>query len=735
MPRYSLAAVALGTLFAAEASAHPYAIVVQPGAPALITADDCRDADWLDDASAAQHRRCVQLLGEALVETVEDAEADGRLLSVPVARLGLDRLEANALDSLRIASEPPSIRINWAHWAYERSGDRVASCDEFVYQHLHTWSRFYDRARAAGDDARAIFELAYSDDELALGTLHVERPIHGSSPMRRRRGSSSMALWDPLPVVPQVPDNTDVSTLLPKNDFFALTDDELRMIAERDAFLHWRLSLGRHYWRVRLRGPASAHLADRYPTLWQWHAQMAERVAETPDAELKVIARMRADFRALVEARRALRREGHATWSADVRVLDDAIMDALANADDLDCLDQDIRQHDPERGIYYPTRCDWAPDDFLPALTRQMLPHAEWYRETCEANAPDPAAVADGYDYRTRSGLARRSGIDPYRDEYQLERYLHRRRDTIAFYLAQFDGDLVPHYRNVFGDTQSWGNSRWARAQLERHLSFGLADRVVDHASDINPNGTARLQGDAWVFGRRLRIFRAEAAFDIRRDRRVLDLEVAGHDYLDYGWEMQGGNRGSLAHFDVVPAVGDTERGAEGSACLGLDAAGVPFELCAGLSGRIGIEVSGRGHHRDVEFEARPFARVDAMGHAGPSVTGIGGGAYIEVNLLDIGLPMHLETHASEVDGVELSIDAGAQLTLQSLAGEVGAYVEFPRVCVPFTDRCVGGRYSTSLFDWPAAFDEALSLFDHAWFADLDTWIAACAQPDLQCRL
>lgn len=734
MTRLPLAAAALGALFAADAAAYPYTFEFEQSPPRPITADDCRDPDFLRGASDGQHDRCVQLLGEVLADDVEAAEAEGRLLSVPVARLGAERLEAEAIESLRIAPSPSSIRINWAHWSYERSGDRVASCDEFVYQTLHTWSRFYDRAQAAGDDARAVFELLYGDDDIALGTLHNDRSIYGSSPMKRRRGSSSMPLWDPLPVVPQIPDNTDTSTLLPKNDFFALTDDELRMIEDRDALLHLRLSLGRHYWRVRLRGPASAHLADRYPTLWQWHAQMAERVADTPDAELKVIARMRADFRGLLEARRALRREGHATWSADVRALDDAILDALSAADAIDCLDQDIRRYDPERGIYYPTRCDWAPDDVLPALTRQMLPHAEWWRETCEAHAPDPAVVADGYDYRTRQGLARQSGIDPYRDEYQLERYLHRRRDTIAFYLSQFDGDLVPHYRNVFGDTQGWGESRWARAQLERHLSFGLADRVVDHASDLNPNGTARLQGDAWVFGRRLRIFRAEAAFDIRRDRRVLDLEVAGHDYLDYGWEMAGGARGSLAHFDVVPPVGQTEHGAEGSACVGLDAAGVPFELCAGLSGRVGIEVSGRGHYRDVEFAARPFARVDAMGHAGPSLAGIGGGAYIEVNVLDVGLPMHLDTHASETRGVELAIDAGAALTLQSLAGEVGAYVEFPRVCVPFTDRCVGGRYSTSLFDWPAAFDEALTLFDHSWVADLDSWIAACDQPSLHCR-
>ncbi len=732
------AAALLGTLLAAEASAY-----VPPtfNPPELITVEDCRDPDFLRRASAGQHDRCVQLLGESLAEDVDAADADGRLLAVPVARLGADRLEAESIDSLRIAPPPTSIAINWAHFWYERSGDRVESCDEYVYQTFHTWSRFEHLARAAGDDARAVFDLAYGDADVALGTLHVDRSIFGSSPMRRRRGSSAMALWDPLPAVPQVPDNTDDLTLLPKNDFFALSDDELRMVQARDPWLHFRLELGRYYWGVRLGGPGSAHLADTYPTPWQWHAEMSDRLADVPDAELRVIARRRADFRALLDSRRALRREGRAVDDAAVRAADDAILDALAEADDLGCLDQDIRRHDPERGLYYPTRCDWAPDDFLPALTRQMQPHVDWYRGRCEADAPDPAAVADGYDYRTAYGLARHSASDPYRDEYQLELYLRRRATTTRYYVSQFDlagsggGEpLIPHFQKTYGDRQSWGSARWAKAELGHSLSWGLADRAVRGLEDLNPHAGGSLWADAWLFGSRRSIFRAEAGFDLRRDRRVLDLSIRGTDYLELPWEDEGGARRELAHFDVVPRVGEpTEASAGGEVCTSLDPAGVPFRLCAGIVGRIGVEVDGGSVGDTTTFEVRPYARVDAMGHAGPSVAGVGGGAYIEVNLLDAGLPTRVETTADDVAGAEIGIDVQGDLVLRSLAGEIGGYVEFPRICVPFTDRCVGGRYSTSFFDWPAAIDETFPLFAQSWVADVPTWIAICADPDVHC--
>lgn len=703
------------------------------------TLAECQSARFLERASWLTHTRCVSVLGESLAIDQRAARIEGRLSAVDVPRIGVDGPLAEAVGATRIEPRLGGWAINddaAERLAYELNGNAIESCDEFIYQKHYTWSRFRQEI-ASAPSARAVFDFAYGGDRFAVGRLHVDRFPHGSSPMARRKGTSSVPLWDPVPTMAPgvVPDLHEDVFHYPKNDYFALSDEELAVVRSSDRGLAAWLEAGRRYYAMRLRGTRSAHLAATYPTPWAWHHDMSDALADTPDAELRVLARRRAEFRGLLAHRRSLRAEGYSRWSVEVRAADRAMLDALDQAAADGCVFFDFLRYDDTRGVYDVSRCDWAPEDFLPAVSRQLEPAIEIHRVQCEADFPTHD-VSSGYDYRTRSGRADRSGIDALKDSYQVDLYLRRMRDTRRFYVGQFAqagrdgaGPLVPHYQKAYADNETFGDRAWAAVSYAYDLGYGLADRVVDGFDDVNPHAHGHLSVTGTVLRRDFALVEAGAGFDLRREARYVDLQVLGQHYLEYDWERRGGARqAELSQVDIMPGDPSRSLALDGTVEHTLFIAGVPLTLEGGPVGRVGLEVDGDADGAAFALMLRPFARLDARAAAGVGVSGLSGGAYLEVNLIDAGVPVRVEGHAR---AREVEIDVHAELELASLSGEVGGYVEFPRIC--FFGECIGGRYSKTFFDWPQAIEHTVPLFEQRWAADLPTWIEVCARDGVEC--
>ncbi|MEZ4470015.1 MAG: hypothetical protein R3F60_04250 [bacterium] len=116
-------------------------------------------------------------------------------------------------------------------------------------------------------------------------------------------------------------------------------------------------------------------------------------------------------------------------------------------------------------------------------------------------------------------------------------------------------------------------------------------------------------------------------------------------------------------------------------------------------------------------------------------MAGFSGGVYVDVNLVDASLPAHAGVDLRLLAGgdVEVTADTRATLALKTLEGDIGGYVESPRVCIPYLG-CAGGRYSKTFKSWSAAVEKSWDLFDFDWQAPLSLWRSACDRAEVACE-
>lgn len=736
----------------------PDLTVPAPLGPSL---EDCQDPDFIADAHALVEGMCANILSQEAARQLDAARRAG-LLSITRTAAILDGAPAAAsLVSQHIDEEEGAgfglggFRLP-AWLGYELDGAEVSSCDEYVYQRYHTYHK-YLQALDRADNTREAFELAFDEDGSGnIGHRYTTANPYSYGIMRFFNNAyrASDQVFDPImPLYSHlVPDLGANVHDLPKNDFFALTDEELRMVRRHDVGLSDRLGVGQRYYRVRLNGYRSARYADDHPTPWGLHQQLDEALSDTPDVELEVLAGRREVMRKLVALRRSLRREGLSESHYRVRRVDEQIMDALERAEVDGCLDIDPAL-DRLRGQYDYNRCDWAPGDLAVHVRSHMDPFVEYARQQCEANFPG-AHTADGYSYRSSTGRQYTTGQSPFDSANNMRLYLSRMVTQSRYYLSQFDvdggasaGGNLPYWNRSYGDSWSWGDRDWASAEFEYHADWGLSDGPVDEVCDINPQFDLGGEAAAYMFGRRREVLRAEAAFDLRRERRELDLAIFGYDYLRYNWERDGNATPRRVNYDFSRS-GTREYSRDVEYCQQLVIAAIPVVVCAELAGRVGFDysfdvsvdeqVNGRCNPQaEVSVSGKPFAIVDAVGSGGVGISGLGGGVYVAVNLLEMEVPAELNASlvaAPDGSNIEISVDGAGALELASLSGEIGGYVEFPRVCVPFTNICAGGRVSEDFFDWPRAIETEFDLFDFHWTLDMNTWISICDAPGIDCR-
>ena len=730
----------------------------QPLGPSL---EDCQDPAFLENAHPYVHGMCTQILGEAAAEILHDARQDGRVQGHYTPAIISGRASADTVYSQRLKDPAPLIPPGFRPpvWlSYELNGPEIESCDEFIYQHTYDYQKYLQMADRA-DSPREAFEGAFDPDGPGnIGHLYVSTAASISTPMKSMsdHGNLYVQAYDPImPLYSDLVPDLGVRVFdLPKNDFFALTNAEVRMVRLRNPNLADQIEAGRRYYRVRLDGYRSSRYQNEHPTPWQLHQQLDAALNRVPDAELQILALRRREMQDLLSLRRTLKREGLSDNHYRVRRIDDQILDALAQAEVDGCLDIDPSL-DQQAGEYDVNRCDWAPGDLQHQLTAIMTPQIEGLRSRCEAHFPSESA-ANGYSYRNLRGYRYTSRDNPFAHARNMNTFLYRMRDQARYYLSQFDGPTtdgqgnanLPYTQGAYGDHWTWGKTSLAAAEFEYHAEWGLGDGPVRTVCDVNPQFDVGAEGTAHIFGRSREVVRALAAFDLRRARRQLDMAIFGYDYLRYGWEQAGRADPTYAEatLDPIHFTWDTSRDVE--YCQTFTIAAVPITVCAELAGRVGFdfdlaaEAGERRNgvcdpHATADMSVRPFAKVDALGSGAVGVSGLGGGIYVEVSLLDTEVPadLHAELQGSgDLSQIEINVEGQGTLKLSSLSGEIGGFVEFPRICVPFTSKCVGGRVSKDLFSWSKAIDTEYTLYDFDWTLSIDAWRQICDTAGIDCQ-
>ncbi|MFN3197609.1 MAG: hypothetical protein ACE366_04165 [Bradymonadia bacterium] len=758
-----MSAIALSVTLPTAASAFDFNIPDLPG-PIFATPslEDCQDPNFVNEVHPIVSNQCMQVLGEAAAEEVYQARLESRLSTTYTPAIVDGSPMATALRGTTIRDRARGgigggfVLPEW--FAYEFDGAEIGSCDEYVYQRFYHYNKYMQKVENA-DNSREAFDAAFDED--GTGNIGHRYNTNGYGVMSlSNRYNSADQVDDPLMPVHGhlVPDLGVYVWDMPKNDFFALTDSEITMVRRYAPDIADMLDDGQHYYRVRLNGRRSAYRYGQHPTPWELHLQLAEALDGERDAELEVIAARRSTMQRLLKERRTLMRSGASQYNWDVRAVDRQIVDALRQADLDGCLDIDSSL-DRQNGEYDYNRCDWAPSDLPTQVQRVMEPKLKFARQLCETHYP-PAEAEHGYTYRTLYGSRIESGQNPFADSFYMRRYLEKMRDQTRYYLGQFDADTrnsngepnVPNWNRAYGERWVWGDEDIAAAEFGYHAEWGLSDGAVRNTCDVNPQFDVGGNITGHIFGKEKDVVRALAAFDLRRNRRELDFELFGRDYLNYNWERSGNVNPSFAGTSLNEDIHwDTVRSYE--KCKTFVIAAVPISVCGELSGRVGFDFDLSAYageriqgtnacepNATASITARPFATVDAIGSGGVGVSGLSGGVYVSVNLLDMSLPAELNASVNaphdttqRLADIEVSVDGSAELELSSLAGEAGGYVEFPRVCIPFTSKCVGGRYNKSFFDWDRALHTTFDLFDFEWNLSIDVWQQICGLPDFDC--
>jgi hypothetical protein len=159
------------------------------------------------------------------------------------------------------------------HPAFEKNGNRMDSCAEYVYEKYYDYSRFDDAAKMCGNDFDCVYRVAFHSEQFQVGqnvksTMPVPvTPAIARKVLRRRDGAKMKV---ELPLMPY----TDLATgstwdTIPKNAYFAIPASVLEKATNakksplKEIIL--RLKQGDRTYRIG---------TTQYPDEWTWHEAM-----------------------------------------------------------------------------------------------------------------------------------------------------------------------------------------------------------------------------------------------------------------------------------------------------------------------------------------------------------------------------------------------------------------------------------------------------------------------------
>ena len=605
----------------------------------------------------------------------------------------------------------------------------VGSCQEYVEQSFYTYETFRVYSERFYDDARRVYQLAYSEDPDLIDYAIGRRVIRFGSPFGHYPTHT--------PVLPgQYALGMD-GGWTPKNDFYRLmwtqnaeirdvlrNIDDLLSVGERiadpdaearNADILARLSgQGEVYLTRTVRGPDDG---------WRHHERMNASYGERgiSDEVLSYNWSLRDRFNLLMDERKQLVQQRDAVRviiggmdpigdriRADIAAIDKTIHKLLRHADERGCfrLSRDVD------GEVIPHACDWAPQDFVEDVQSMFERAMEDELERCESLAPaDFSTLSGGYTYIPEGSMSfRTETADPTARSIDFWTYLNRQEYTVQNLDDVFDTDdpeRRPTYGESYGTGDTIGIPRWFGAGYDAGASWFLdfpphPDTGEPDLCQIDAGADAHMQ--AWVDLATIRFMALDGGVDtaLRNEMgdpeprfathlRVLGLEIwdeelSGRDAVDeidswtYSYNLvfdqQVGDEGfdesveapvfSLAGFDVVVRVGAAGR-------VGMDLGG---ELALALDA--GGEC-GPGGDVQVGAFARPFGMLSGFAEVGIDlfVVEIGVGASLQI--IELALPVEVSlgfTTEGPLRDTDLTVSAHGDLELEMLSGRVYAYAD-----------------------------------------------------------
>ncbi|MFY2557095.1 hypothetical protein ACN469_05645 [Corallococcus terminator] len=236
--------------------------------------------------------------------------------------------------------------------AWDKNGTQITSCQEFVDEKYHGYSRFERVAGQYGDDYRALFNAAYGADGIANRTLY-SRDQKKLAPIWTAQTVAKNAYFEFAPG--PYPDGING---------YEFTS-EAALLANNEQARKWAT-------------PTDA-----------WHESMSKQLIKTPDDVLTVRQEEQEAFTALLRKRAAV----YADWQQAVLiykrqdmdpkelgnivgeqlyVLDKAIEEKLVKAQELGCLNTSTV-----------TSCDWSPRRYKGQLEAAMAPRRAADLQAC----------------------------------------------------------------------------------------------------------------------------------------------------------------------------------------------------------------------------------------------------------------------------------------------------------------------------------------------------------------
>jgi hypothetical protein len=468
------------------------------------TVDNCADSgrfyDLLDAlppacAGAAADRCESTLVAYAEAERRAEGACLGTIVYVPEAgspSQAITTEEGFSVPGRFDCVEPVLGEATGLAAQWEADGERISSCEEYAYQYFYTYNRFKNAVEPFKDNARLIYEVAYSEDpahaDFAVGTRALEErgaaftqlgsaTTIGDSPgfnvLQVDRWVSSEPQYG---LAPERDYANEFSGAIPRNEFLYVYQSNYDLLEGLTKTWHVGAGLPREvrddyvdmwayldenlsengnfadYWRFN-------HRLDNPINGWLFHKAMGDalqssegylgRAVRDPELQHFYARRQRAKeaLDDLMAERRACVLETQAlNPSQDINLIYQrcelrqgarigAVAEELARgayeAWSNGCFDQ----HRVEGAVFpRPTACDWSPEDFVEDLRRTFeLPQQRLVSQCQQMLGHTFEDLRDGYDYLAVSGqrvVRLETSADTARTRIGFEEYLRRRQES-----------------------------------------------------------------------------------------------------------------------------------------------------------------------------------------------------------------------------------------------------------------------------------------------------------------
>lgn len=645
----------------------------------------------------------------------------------------------------------------------------VGSCSEYVAQTYHTYNLYRTYTREFYDDARRVFQLAYSDNaddvEVAIGY----RALNLGTSTFDEYGGSFLPNWQDF--------GLGRPPLYPRNDFGEINmgvhgalRDSLRNIEQQRADRGGFPLAGEDARNDRILTAISANgfIHRRTPEIgpedgWHFHERVSRSLGERGFSEDRMMHAwsLRDRFLGLLERRALLVEQLEAprfisdlfgdpigdALRSDIFSVDTTISALLEDADDLGCFSP---QGYDANGVPLPRSCDWAPMDFVEDVQDAFELAIEAELERCESVAPaDFSTLSSGYVYLPVGGTEFvTETTDPSSTTDLMRLYLDRQEYTYANLDDAFDtNDPVrrPTYGESYQSSDDVGIPSWFGAGYDASASW-----FVDFPD--GPGGDpdlclieagAETNLEAWVDLATIRfsVLDGGADTDLRTQHFATHLSVLGVDIWDEtlsGREEVDAIDRDYAFNLVFDSDVASDTFSESVSAPVFSIAGFDVVVTIGAAGEMGLEVGGElrmaldtsgecgpGGHVAVAVGARPYASLSGFAQLGIDlfVVEIGVGASLQV--LDVGLPVETSLRF-QTDGplrdTSFIVSADADLELEVLSGRVYVYAD-----------TWWKTYKKTLFRWNGP-SWQVPLFHKAWSYALGPLVTYCDLNPAACQ-